>query len=128
MTVTQKILVLDDDLCMGDFITGAAEAIGLSCFSTAEPAIFLKHLTPDVTLIFLDLVMPTTDGVSVLRTLGHMQCKVDIVLMSGSSRQVIDFADATASRLDLCIAGHLKKPFRLTELEAMLQKSQQGEF
>ena len=121
--MTQKILVLDDDSCMGDFIAGAAEAMGLSCFSTTESAIFLKHLTSDVTLIFLDLVMPSTDGVSVLRTLGQMHCKVDIVLMSGASEQAIAFAEATASTLDLCVAGHLKKPFRLKELEAILQKS-----
>jgi DNA-binding response OmpR family regulator len=128
MTLTQKILVLDDDFCMGDFIASAAEAVGLSCFSTTEPAIFLEHLTPDVTLIFLDLVMPTTDGVSVLRTLRRMHCKVDIVLMSGASEQAIDFAKDTASTLDLCVAGHLKKPFRLKELEAILQESKRSEF
>jgi DNA-binding response OmpR family regulator len=128
MTLTQKILVLDDDFCMGDFIASAAEAVGLSCFSTTEPAIFLKHLTSEVTLIFLDLVMPTTDGVSVLRTLGQIHCKIDIVLMSGASEQAINFAEDTASTLDLCVAGHLKKPFRLKELEAILQMSKQSEF
>jgi DNA-binding response OmpR family regulator len=127
MIVTQKILVLDDDCCMGDFIACAAEAVGLRCFSTTEPAIFFKHLTSEVTLIFLDLVMPTTDGVVVLRTLGQMRCKADIVLMSGASGQAINLAVGTASTLDLSITGRLKKPFRLKELEAILQKSKQNE-
>jgi DNA-binding response OmpR family regulator len=127
MTLPRKILVLDDDFCMGDFIASAAEAVGLSCFSTTEPEIFLEYLTSDVTLILLDLVMPTTDGISMLRTLGRMRCKVGIVLMSGAGEQAIDLAEDTASALNLCVAGHLKKPFRLKELEAILQKSKQGE-
>jgi DNA-binding response OmpR family regulator len=126
-TLAQKILVLDDDFCMGDFIASAAEAVGLSCFSTTEPAIFLKHLTSDITLIFLDLVMPTTDGVSVLRTLGKIHCKVDIVLMSGASEEAIELAEETASTLGLCVAGHLKKPFRLKELETILRRSKRSE-
>jgi DNA-binding response OmpR family regulator len=126
MTSMQRILVIDDDCCMGNFITCAAEAIGFNCFSTTDPVVFLKHLTSDITLIFLDLVMPSTDGVALLRTLGHMQCKVDIVLMSGASQREIDFAADIASTLDLRVTGHLKKPFRLKELEAILQRSKQN--
>jgi two-component system C4-dicarboxylate transport response regulator DctD len=128
MSLTQKILVIDDDRFLGDFITSAAEMTGLSCLSTTDPSIFLNLLTPDITLIFMDLVMPTTDGVTLLRTLSRKQCKVGIVLMSGAGEQTLGVAGGLASTLGLHVVGHLEKPFRLQELEAILQKSKQSEF
>jgi EAL domain-containing protein (putative c-di-GMP-specific phosphodiesterase class I) len=73
-------------------------------------------------LILLDLMMPDMDGIEVLRTLSSLQCKASILLMSGINIRVMETAEKLAHALGLSIAGHLVKPFRLTELEDALRK------
>src|SRR5262249_50864951 len=69
----------------------------------------------------LDLVMPKIDGIEALRMLSKLQCKASIVLMSGISKRVMETAEKLAQVLDLKIAGHLQKPFRLADVERLLQ-------
>jgi EAL domain-containing protein (putative c-di-GMP-specific phosphodiesterase class I)/CheY-like chemotaxis protein len=115
-----RVLVIDDESDVGKFISAAAQAVGLHCTPTTDATAFLKELTPDVSLILLDLMMPKTDGIELLRLLSQQQCKVPIVLMSGVGERILETAEQLAQTLGLSIAGHLNKPFRLKELQSML--------
>jgi EAL domain-containing protein (putative c-di-GMP-specific phosphodiesterase class I)/ActR/RegA family two-component response regulator len=119
METTQSILVIDDDPGLGEFITAAAEHLGVRCMFTTDPATFFKHLTPEITLVLVDLVMPNVDGVQIMRLLAQGQCKAKIVMMSGLGRRVMQTAEQLAVSLGLSVVGHLRKPIRLLELEAI---------
>jgi response regulator of citrate/malate metabolism len=82
---------------------------------------FLESITPDTTLILLDLVIPNTDGVEILRTLAQRQCKANIILMSGADHGTMETIEKVAESLGLAIVGHLQKPVPLKDLEAMLE-------
>jgi EAL domain-containing protein (putative c-di-GMP-specific phosphodiesterase class I) len=114
-------MVLDDDSDSGQFVAEVAEGMGLSCLATTDPMRFLEYLTPETTLIFLDLVMPDIDGVEMLRTLGQRHCKANIVLMSGADKRIMETIEEMAGPLGLSIVGQLQKPVRLKELEAMIE-------
>ncbi len=116
-----NILVIDDDADIGELIAAAAESIGIPCRTTTDAANLAHLLDSDVSLILLDLMMPGMDGVEVLRLLGKLECRASIVLMSGINKRVIDTAEKLAGALGLRIAGHLQKPFRLTDLEEFLR-------
>ncbi|MGD0731591.1 MAG: EAL domain-containing response regulator [Terracidiphilus sp.] len=122
MTVKQRILVIDDEIDVGEFVFATAQAMGFDCTPTTDAKTFLKELKPDTTLIFLDLVMPEMDGVELLRLLGERKCTAGIILMSGSGKRIVESAGQLAQALGLTIAGTLHKPFRLAELEQMLKK------
>jgi EAL domain-containing protein (putative c-di-GMP-specific phosphodiesterase class I)/FixJ family two-component response regulator len=122
MTIKPSILVIDDDFDICEFVSATAEAVGLNCLATTQIPEFLQALTPETALILLDLVMPETDGVELLRLLGEQQCKTGIVLISGVGRRIMETAEEMANELGLRVVGHLEKPFRMTELEAMLKK------
>jgi EAL domain-containing protein (putative c-di-GMP-specific phosphodiesterase class I)/CheY-like chemotaxis protein len=122
MKTTQRILVIDDEIDVGEFVSEAAQAMGLECTATTDAKTFLEALTPDTTLILLDLMMPEMDGVELLRLLSKQKCRAGIVLMSGVGKRTLESAEQLAQALGLSIAGHLQKPFRLAELEQVLQK------
>jgi EAL domain-containing protein (putative c-di-GMP-specific phosphodiesterase class I)/CheY-like chemotaxis protein len=126
VTFATSILAIDDDCDICELICATAEASGLHCTATTEPAAFFNALTPETSLIVLDLMMPGTDGVELLRMLGQRNCKVDIVLISGVGKRIIETAQELAHALGLSTVGHLEKPFRVTDLEEILKKHAQS--
>ena len=120
MRTAQRVLVIDDDVAVGEIVCASARAMGMSCDVTREPLTVVNLVTPDTGLILLDLMMPGMDGVELLRLLGERQCKAGIVLMSGINIRVIETAKKLARTLGLSVVGHLQKPFALPELKAVL--------
>ncbi len=123
----KKILVIDDEAEIGDFIATAAAKLGLECTFTTDASNLAQVLTPDVGLIVLDLMMPDMDGIEVMRLLSEQNCRAGIVLMSGISKRVLETAEKLAHSLNLVVVGRLSKPFALAELEMLLAMQRVGE-
>ena len=120
MANTDKVLVIDDDSTVCELVSALARTMGLVCETTKDAANFLERITPDTSLIVLDLMMPGMDGIEVLRLLGKRHCKARILLMSGMDKRVLETAEKLAQSLGLPVVGHLQKPFPLNELKDVL--------
>lgn len=118
---TQKVLVLDDDRDSCQVVRDVAEALGIVCFATTDPVTFLESVTQSTTLIFLDLVLPHSGGIELLEKLSNMHCLARIVLMSGADPRVLENMGQWGKTLGLNVIGFLHKPFRIRDLEAILQ-------
>ena len=118
---TGKILVIDDEADVGEFIADTARCLGFDCCTTTDANALPTLLSADVSLILLDLMMPGMDGVEALRLLSELNCKAGIVLMSGISSRVLETAEKLANSLGLFVVGHLAKPFSLAALEELLK-------
>lgn len=116
-----QILVIDDDPDIGEYITIAAQNLGFNCIATTTAVDFMAALNPNITLIVMDLIMPETDGIELLRMLEQKQCKSRIVLMSGVDKRVLETAENLTQSMGLSVVGVLQKPFRLAALEEILQ-------
>jgi EAL domain-containing protein (putative c-di-GMP-specific phosphodiesterase class I)/FixJ family two-component response regulator len=125
--LSQRILILDDDKEIGELVWSAADGQGLECIVTTDADSFFLALTPDVTSIFLDLVMPDIDGVEILRMLGEQRCRAGIIMMSGIGKRIIESAESLAATLGLSIVDHLVKPFSIAQLENILNRSRKPE-
>jgi len=122
MMTPGSILAIDDDSDICDLICATAEEKGLHCSATTSAERFLASISPDTSLLLIDLIMPEMDGVELLRRLGERGCKVNIVLMSGVGKRIMEVAEELAHAHGLFTVGHLQKPFRAAELEAIIEK------
>jgi EAL domain-containing protein (putative c-di-GMP-specific phosphodiesterase class I) len=126
-SMNQGILLIDDNADIGELVCATAESIGMGCTATTNVSDFMDALTPETTLIIVDLLMPDTDGIELLRLLGQQNCTAGIVLMSGVGKRVMQTAEELAGALGLFIVGNLQKPFHLTELEEILNRPRHPE-
>ena len=122
MTADRVILAIDDDIDICELISATAEAKGLRCIATTDVAVFLDSITPDTSLIMLDLKMPGVDGIELLRQLGDQHCKAGIVLMSGVGKRIMETAQELAHAHGLTMVGQLLKPFRVHQLEELFDR------
>ena len=74
----------------------------------------------DDDVAFLDVLMPNTSGRQVMDQLAHQGRKCAIALMSGNSEQ-LEQAEKYAALLNLNLIGALDKPFRLADVEGVLE-------
>lgn len=121
MVAARQVLVLDDDPDICQFIALVASSMQCECQAITRGADFLDALRPDISLIFLDLLMPDLDGIEVLRLLGKRQCRAGIILVSGVDKRILDSAVELAQTLGLQVAGYLHKPFQLAEIVGLLK-------
>jgi EAL domain-containing protein (putative c-di-GMP-specific phosphodiesterase class I)/ActR/RegA family two-component response regulator len=119
----KRILVMDDDVDLCQFVASAAEDQGVACAVATTVEGFFAELRPDLSLILLDLMMPEIDGIELLRLLGERRCQTRILLMSGIGTRVLETAESLARSHGLNVLGYLQKPFRLSELQKFIDSA-----
>jgi EAL domain-containing protein (putative c-di-GMP-specific phosphodiesterase class I) len=111
------LLSLDDDVEIVGILREIGEQAGFSVTTAATATAFkesLKLLRPGV--IVLDLQMPGTDGVQMLRWLGDERVDAGVLLVSGMDARTIASAERYATGRGLRVLGTLQKPFTPDEL------------
>jgi EAL domain-containing protein (putative c-di-GMP-specific phosphodiesterase class I) len=78
----------------------------------------LQNFSP--THLAIDLIMPSLDGIGVIRKLSEIDIDVSVIIVSGADPRVLDAARRSANEHGLRVAGVLRKPFRRKELVAAL--------
>jgi response regulator of citrate/malate metabolism len=72
------------------------------------------------TIIAMDLVMPDSDGLELLRVCGQLKYSGQIILMSGGFELYLKMAEEIARAHNLNVAGKLPKPFRQNQFAYLL--------
>ena len=86
-------------------------------FPSAEQALSYQRSHP-IDLLIVDVCMPVTDGLSLIRRLRNERPTVHFVILSG--HQSFDYA---REAIDLGVLGYLLKPIRLEQMEAVLVRA-----
>ncbi|MBX9634775.1 MAG: EAL domain-containing response regulator [Magnetospirillum sp.] len=121
--MSDRLLVIDDEPGFATFVARVAESCGYDVRTTGNPAEF-RRLCAEwrPTHIILDLVMPETDGVELLRYLAGVLSTARIWIMSGFDGRVVDAARRIGTERGLDIIGTLQKPMRAKELRQILDE------
>src|SRR5215831_7013154 len=116
-----RLLIVDDEPGVVDFITAAAHRFDYTVASAGTAADFLglaDSFRPS--LIVMDLHLPDGDGVELLRMLVSRGFKAPILLMSGVDERVLVAAYELGVAQGLTMSGTLAKPVLLADLEKKL--------
>ena len=116
-----RLLLVDDEPVLADFIADAARGCGFEPIVTSNDAEFRDQFVADrPDTVVLDLGMPGMDGVELLRFLAEQDYRSPVLIVSGFDRRVLDSAFRLGEALGLSMAGPLEKPVRLERLEEIL--------
>lgn len=118
---TLRLLVIDDEVDICETIAEIAADRGVEVKTLSNPDSvpgLLASFTPDA--IMLDLMMPGTDGVEMLRYLAEQVKSAKVILMSGSDPRVLNSARRLGSAHGLDVVTVFEKPIDITLLRATL--------
>ena len=118
-----RLLVIDDEPALAEFVAQVAAECGFSPTLTADDSGFREQFAasrPDV--VVLDLGMPGMDGVELLRFLAAEEHKAPVLIISGFDRRVLESAFRLGEALGLEMVGPLEKPVRFQDLERLLHR------
>jgi DNA-binding response OmpR family regulator len=116
-----RLLMIDDDPTMGEFVRDVAEPLGYDVETHTTADAFKAAVAgsaPDV--IVLDLTMPGSDGFELLRYLAKRRERARIFIMSGFEPEHQRMAVTLGEAQGLAMAGIIPKPVRAADLRAML--------
>jgi len=119
--MAKKLLILDDDLGITTVLKHVAVALGYEVHVLNDPrqaSGACEAFQPD--MLMLDMIMPGMDGIDVLNDLLSRQPIPRVILMSGLSDSYLRLAEGVAAFHTASSVAVLRKPFRRSELFALL--------
>ena len=120
-----RLLIVDDEPGVVDFITAAAHQLEYTVASAGTAADFLTLVDSfRPSLIVMDLHLPDGDGVELLRMLVARGFKAPILIMSGVDERVLAAAYELGNSKGLKMYGTLSKPVLLGDLRMKLAAAQ----
>ncbi len=114
----ELILVVDDEVAVQEVTQVTLEAHGYKVITASDgiEAISLyAQYKEQISVILLDLMMPSLDSTTTIRTLGKLNSQVQIIAMSGLATQAV-----VTRTLGEGVQAFLAKPFTALELLDLL--------
>jgi EAL domain-containing protein (putative c-di-GMP-specific phosphodiesterase class I) len=116
-----RLLVIDDDPAMGRLVERAAEGLGFEVVVTEDPSTALNTARGwRPTVLMLDLRMPGTDGIELLRGLAEDKCSAHVILMSAADGKVLQTAVELGRDRGLKMGAILQKPMQFDMIREFL--------
>ena len=117
---TRRIVIIDDEPAFSKLLTKIVSELGYEVMVSTDPRSTFTYQLRDSDIVFVDIQMPHVDGLQVLVMLSGQNTKCSIVLMSGQGER-LDEAEKLAKNLNLELIGVLEKPFRLIDVQQVLE-------
>jgi len=118
-----RLLLIDDEPALADFLASAAKESGFEPVITANDEEFrAAYLEGAPDMVALDLGMPGMDGIELIRFLADHDYAAPVLIVSGFDRRVLESAFRLGEALGLTMVGPVEKPVRFDALEDVLSR------
>ena len=118
-----RLLLIDDEPALAEFLANAAAACGFEPVVTARDEQFQQEfLANRPEMVALDLGMPGMDGIELTRFLAEQNYRGPVLIVSGFDRRILESAFRLGEALGLQMVGPIEKPVRFEVLEELLGK------
>ena len=118
----KRFLIIDDEPAIGRLIRTVAADCGYDAVATSDPETFMDEVSSnEPEIIAMDLSMPDTDGVELMRFLAAVKCRSKILVVSGFDPRVVETTAALGTAMGLRMSGTLAKPVRAANLRATIR-------
>ena len=119
-TSSLRILLVDDDKSLLDILGTILELEGHAVVKVASAhAGLLKMREAEFDLVLVDLKMPRTTGIDMLRVIHEDHPDTKVVIMTAYAS-----VNSTVEAMRLGVFDYLPKPFKLAELRTILNRAQ----
>lgn len=119
----QKILVVDDESDVCQFISEVAAGLGYEVFTAFDTDTFKKaYNTHSPGRIILDLQLKGCDGVEFIRYLASEKSSAEVILVSGADRRTLAAARRLGEQYGLKMGDIIEKPVTVESLEVSIKK------
>ena len=116
-----RLLIVDEDREVTDLVAGIARKVGYAVASAPSGAKFVQLLESfQPSLIMMELHLPDTDGVELLRSLAARACSANLVIMGRVDERVLGAAHDLGVSHGLAMCGALLKPLTAADLQSKL--------
>ena len=113
----RRVLIVDDESSVREAFQAALEAKGYEVALAADGREALRFIKREAfDLIFLDIFLPEIGGASVFKALKRRDPEAVVVLITG-----YPYHDETLAALEYGPAMLLRKPIKLTDIDAVLE-------
>ena len=116
-----RMLIIDDEPEICDFLRGIAIDVGYDVVTANRGEDFKTAFAEaGADVILLDLTLPGTDGIELLKYMAEMGTRARILIVSGYDEGIRRMAYTIGEARGLDMAGVLAKPLRVAELRKLL--------
>ena len=123
-----RLLVIDDDTTVLDAIRRMAERLGYDVKTVDSARDFMATLeTFRPNYLMIDVVMPETDGVELLKLLAKRGSDARIIMMTGYRQSYLAKAIEMGRGLGLSAIAGVIKPLGFGDVKRALSKAASGE-
>lgn len=120
----KRICIVDDHLNIREMMRFALLLQGLDVVEAVDGADALdKIVGHDIDMILVDWLMPNMDGLEMLRCLREMEAFIETPVVIVSGRDDLEARDRAR---ELGVLYWLKKPFRISELQLVVENGLSG--
>jgi DNA-binding NtrC family response regulator len=120
----RTVLIVEDEVMLRTSVSKVLRREGFNVIEaddgSAAVDLFRRH-DREIDLVLLDLTIPGTTSTAVVEEAARIRPDIRVILTSAYGR---DMAGATANAAQ--VRGFIRKPFRISELVGMIQKTLSG--
>jgi two-component system OmpR family response regulator len=113
-----RILIVDDDKAICDFMQSLLEKDGFIVKTLSDPTLVEDEVRQgDYHVLILDLMMPKMDGIEVLKKIRTIDSDIAVVIFTAHPN-----LDSAVASMKLDAVDYIKKPFNVDEFREVLAR------